>query len=395
MNLAKGRNGKIGRHIPGQGLQAKVVGASGPGYSRNLFLTEDQIVADQHYFKAKDQQARSMGRARIERAKRKQLARMQQRRQQSMGVAAYQKLSQVNPMNDKLKLHFARQITMGQSQKVAGQLYHTPSPSGATSGYHAKPRPPADFSNSGANMHLVPGVAERGSVVWHSDNRMHMIKGNPLTRDGAYGPKVTDYDRFVNGVDVNQSIVEGANMTIAGNTMLGRYEGKSRAYKGYGFPQGASGGFGSMGDDIDFDYFDDVPSTDEIDFSYFDDPTVDSSIDYNEIDPLDEADYNTLDEATPESPGFFDKVWTATEVQASKALPALLQQQMLQTLASGGKVGTTKDGTIVITQPGKPASVLAKPTMSAVPPMVIYASVGLVALGLLMFFMKSRRTVAA
>ncbi len=272
--------------------------------------------------------------------------------------------------------------------RVIRGLMGADSPSGAASGYHPKPRPPADFSNSGANMHLVPGDDPHGPYVWHSDNRRHMIKGNPLTRDGEYGPGVTDYDRFVNGVDVNQSVVAGATMPVAGNTMLGRHEGQGRRLGG-----ALGRAYGQMGDDsVDFSYFDDVPAAPVDDggsivdpSAYTEDLTSGSSTMpvTGNVAPT-EAE---LEAATPTSPGVFDKVWTAAEVQADKTLPSILQQQMLAALSAGKKVATS-GSSVIISQPGKAPTAIG--TISSIPPVVIYASVGLIGVGLLLLLMKSR-----
>lgn len=404
MNLAKGRNGRIGRQVPGQGLQAKIVQPSGGGYNRNLYLSEGQIAADQNYFAAQEAKNKALGRAREAQARQAAGQAQMQMKRNMMGVAAFQQLARVNPMNARLLQHFARQKGMGaSSNQVASTLYHTPvvnNTTGATSGYHAKPRPPADFSNSGANMHLVPDDRGRDPVVWHSDYRMQLFKGNPLTRDGVYGPKVTDYDRFVNGVDVNESVVAGAEMPIAGNTMLGRYEGKSRRLGGY---LGRAMGNGNMGDDtVPYDpSMDTVPAdpnatvdlnppapydpTLDPNSSYWTDTTGTAAFDTGNVAPTEEE----LAAATPAAPGVFDKIWTAAEVQADKTLPLLLQQQMLQAISSGAKVGS-KGGTVVIAHPG--GAPVAIGTISTVSKTVIYAALGLAALGIAMMVMKKQRT---
>lgn len=424
MNLAKGRNGKIGRQIPGQGLQAKIVQPSGGGYHRNVYLSEGQIAADQNYFTAEEAKAKYLEAVRVQKIKNQKAAAQAQMKRNMMGVAPYQRLAKLNPMNEKLLRHFAKQKMMGSSSNAVFQTL-THAPTGATSGYHPKPRPPADFSNSGGNMHLVPSGQPKEPVVWRADYRQTLFKGNPLTRDGQYGPAVTDYDRFVRGVDVNQSVINGATMPIAGNTMLGRFEGKSKSLGGYlGRAMGnaqpsrstrrsrAMGDAPSsdlrsrstrpsraMGGDYVYDMSDTVDvGSDTVDMSsydpMFDDPsywdtpsTTDSWSSFwdtgNTAPTADE-----LAAATPDSPGVFDKIWTAAEVAADKSLPTLLQQQMLQALSSGSTVGT-KGGTVVISHPSG-AAPTAIGTVSTIPKSVIYASIGLMGVGLLLLLMKSR-----
>lgn len=202
MILARGKNGQIGRMIPGQGLQAKVQSASMGERRGNVYLSNESIKEDQAYWDKQENETRAYRQAQavanIVKRKASEL-KAQEREAQNR---QFQQIAKYDPMNAKLKAFYARQGMMGEDQRVSQSVA------------------PADFSSSGANPQYVDGVPMTGGNQWRADYRQHLIVGNPLTRDGVYGPAVTDYDRFVQGIDVNQTDV------VAGGTMLGRYDGQ-------------------------------------------------------------------------------------------------------------------------------------------------------------------------
>ena len=220
MHLSKNKNGQIGRHIPGTSFGANVDQAQPGEHSGNVYLSPRQVEEDQAYYNSKDREDRAFTEAK--RARREREANLQEMKMQarSAQIEKYQALAKIDPMNAKLKAHFMKRAMMGETSQVADSLL----------------RDPADFSSSGGNPEIVPSDSGKRPIVWHSDYRQHLIVGNPLTRNGVYGPNITDYDRYVNGEDVNQTDI----VKIAGGTMLGRYNGSIA-------PNGVNG-MGSLGE---------------------------------------------------------------------------------------------------------------------------------------------------
>lgn len=331
MNLARGRNGRIGVQIPGQGLQARVKPTYMGDQPGNLYLSEAVINKEAH--RRASEKALAAGKKRYNQllgaaANLKQNQALAARRAQ---VQHSQQAKKFDPMNEKLKHHFARQKAMGQTEMVATTLYHQPSWSRGTTGSTFKPRPPADFSNSGANMDTVPSDQVREPVVWHSDYRMHMIKGNPLTRDGKFGPAVTDYDRFVNGQDVNDAQSGGGGNgteTLAGGTMLGRLNG-SPVRAGLANRGGRPG----LGDE-----FDDFESDDS------------------------------------SSGGFFSDLWDSATSTITDALPGAALSQV--TGSGSHPTGTTT----TVYQP-IPGTVTTATMIPGIPNWALYSGLGLMGLG--------------
>ena len=224
MILAKDRFGRIGRKVPGQGFEAKVVPSSMGERRGDLYLSARQIEEDQAYWdqKANEERAFRQAQAIANIARRK--AKEQRAQSEARRIKAQQAAAKFDPMNELLKSHYAKKGMMGETETVALSVA------------------PADFSSSGANPGVVPGEDMTGGQQWRADFRQQLIKGSPLTRDGVYGPAVTDYDRFVQGVDVNQTDI------VAGGTMLGRHNGSiapagngRQALSGMGFDWSWSG----------------------------------------------------------------------------------------------------------------------------------------------------------
>lgn len=207
MYLAKNKFGQIGRQQPFAGDEAIVHPSEMGREYGSVNVSHQKIAMDQARSleiekrrKAKDQQNRY--RAEVARrlaetkeaAKRTDVLRMES---QKRDVA-----------QDLLKQYFGKQAVLGETDKVMRSLL---------------PPKPADFSNSGGNLDYVAGDDVTGGQQFWADWRQERVVGNPLTRDGIFGPRVTDYDRAAYGEDVNQSNV----VKIAGGTMLGRYHDHS------------------------------------------------------------------------------------------------------------------------------------------------------------------------
>lgn len=210
MILAKDKHGRIGRQIPGVGELPRVASAPEAEHRRDLYLSTRSIEADQAHYAKIEQERNAMVEANRLRNIVKRNAERIARERRAEEVER-QSLGSYNPMTEKLRAHFAKQKGMGETESVVDSLFHAP----------------ADFSQSGGNPQYVPSEEGKRPIVWRADFQQQLIVGNPLTRDGEYGPEITDYDRYVNGVDVNETNV------VAGGTMLGRYNG-SNAEAGMG-----------------------------------------------------------------------------------------------------------------------------------------------------------------
>lgn len=211
MYLAKDRFGRVGRQKPGVGYEAEVESPAQGVRRGNVYLSEGQIEDDQNYYQAKANQMRALAEAERVAAIAKRKAEIIEATKRAREVLSFQKIAEADPMNDKLRRHFG--ITMGrtQSEQVANSVSSDVVQTNA------------DFSSQGGRPEVVLSKDDKRPIMWRSDFRTLRIVGNPLTRDGSYGPAVTDYDRYVHGVDVNQTDV----VQIAGGTILGRYNGEN------------------------------------------------------------------------------------------------------------------------------------------------------------------------
>lgn len=342
MHLAK-KNGRISRQIPGQGVRTANVSM---GERRgDLYLSVGSIAGDQAYWDQMDAEAhQTMVHETMAGRARKQMTEQRNQRMRE-GLKSFQAVAKHDPMNEKLKRHFARQSGMGATSDAVMRTVLPPDP--------------ADFSSSGANPQYVNGLMMTGGHQWEADFRQHLIVGNPMTRDGVYGPAVTDYDRYVQGLDVNDTdIVQGAQNSmlspedhglssdesnVAGGTMLGRYNGKV-APQGEGRKHLARRRHGpNMGFDFSWDGITDALS-----------------------DVVDQTSDNLVD-----------------------SLPKTLQAQITAAVGGGGHATTNPaTGVVTITRPVTGAVNSISQSLG-VPPWAIYTGVGLIGVGVLLVVIKA------
>ncbi len=205
MILAKDKHGRIGRQMPGFGEEAQIQIAPEAERRGNVYLSHRSIAEDQAHYAHEEQERNALVRAeRLRNIVRRNAERIQHENR-SREIEAHQGLGAYDANREKLRKHFARKNAMGETESVVDSLFHLP----------------ADFSQSGGNPQFVESDEAKRPIVWRADFRQELVVGNPLTRDGAYGPAITDYDRYLTGVDVNQTDV------VAGGTMLGRYNGSN------------------------------------------------------------------------------------------------------------------------------------------------------------------------
>jgi len=281
MILAKNKYGQIGRQIPGVGLNARVKPASMGDDRGSVNISTRSIEADQAKAEAEQKFAQTKNQQDRIRNIAKRIATEARKKAEGAKVMQFQKLANIDPMNEKLKAHYARMNGMGESEQVASSLLRTP----------------ADFSQSGGNPQIVASATGKRPISYFADFRQELIVGNPLTRNGEYGPAVTDYDRYVNGVDVNQTDV----VEIAGGTILGRLDGQP-------VPNGMAG----MGFDFSWDGLVDAASN------------VISQTGDNLVDNL----------------------------------PDQLAKELQNSLSQGGKVTSTSGGTVIVQRPATTAQVV-------------------------------------
>lgn len=359
MRLSKNANGQVGRHIPGVGESARVTTPAQGDRRGNVYLSLGQIAEDDAYWTQKENEARAIQQAtavkNIIEAKAQELKAQAAARSQDQ----FQKLAKFDPMNAKLKNFFAKRQMMGETAQVAdsvlpGQVA-TYGRDLSAAGAHLPPPAPADFSASGGNLDYVDGLPMTGGDQWRADWRTHAIKGNPLTRDGVFGPGVTDYERFIDGIDVNQTDVVNTTSDIAGGTMLGRWndsvapQGPAGRRLGRGMPPGSralpgetsrrSRLSGGMGLDLSWDGISDAAS-----------------------DIVDQTGDNLVD-----------------------SLPDALAKQLQSSILGGGKVTGTSGGVITVQRPPTTtkSAISSLSASTGLPAGAIYAFLGLFAVGVL------------
>lgn len=392
MILAKNRNGQIGRFIPGTGLQAQVDVAPMGDHRGSVNISARSIEEDEAFYHQQEAETRALQQAQrfdnIARAQAEQIQNQKRRKD----IEAFQRLGRLDPMNEKLKRFFTNRAGMGESEIVADSLL----------------RDTADFSSSGGNSNIIPSEGGKRAIAWRADWRQHLIVGNPLTRDGEYGPAVTDYDRYVQGTDVNQSNVvnlrAGAvperllsytsetmddELPIAGGTMLGRYNGEiapagmgrqamsgqPRAYPAgqrRGIPRGLPGrfnsdqGMGGSAQAMSARRADLVPTSSGRNLSgWFD--FVPSWDDLG--DKFSNLAEDTIDQTLEEIPGY-------------------LSSELNDAITGGGQVTSTGGGVVTIQRPVTGA-VTTVSQMVGLPSWAIYSGLGLIGVGALFMLIKA------
>jgi len=353
MILAKDKNGRIGRQIPGVGEQAQVQYAPEAGHRGNVYLSTRSIEADQAYY-AREEQER-IAKVRAERLRNivKRNAQRIEQEARAKEIQAHQGLGSYDSNRERLRQHYARKNAMGETESVISSLLRTP----------------ADFSESGANPQIVESDESKRPVVWRADFRQELVVGNPLTRDGEFGPAITDYDRYMTGVDVNQTDV------VAGGTMLGRYDG-SNAPAGMGIvpftvkqpqfrkklhPHGVPSGMGHSA------------------------PAARRSRPEVATGPMG----SWWDSATDWVTG----VATSTVDNLSNSLPKeiadQIQKELNDIIAGGGDAHVNPaTGQIVVTRPVTGTTTTVAQSLG-VPPWAIYAGLGLMGVGVLFVLIKA------
>lgn len=205
MILAKNKNGQIGRMIPSVGFDAQVETAQMGERRGSVYVSARSIQEDQDYYAQKDAEARGMAEAQKLKNIVEKNAQRIKAEQHHQNQEAFRKIAAIDPMNEKLRRHYTKMGAMGETQRVLNSV--------------------ADFSQSGGNPEFVSGeVLAPGGQEWGADFRTLRIVGNPLTRDGAFGPAITDYERYVQGIDVHQENM--VDYPVAGGTMYGRENGE-------------------------------------------------------------------------------------------------------------------------------------------------------------------------
>ena len=235
MYLAKDKNGQIGRKVPGVGFDAKIQKPSRADRRGTVFVSHASIENDDKYWKNVESKEIAKNEALAAKRVIDRNVKEIERFKKEKSLEKHQAPAKFDATENIMLNYFQNAFKKGEAKRVADAL----SPANL-------PSAPADFSASGGNVQYVRGSEMTGGKEWRADFRNQSLVGNPLTRDGVFGPAVTDYDRYVRGIDVNQTNVvdmpiAGAtrrgdlrslsrqveDLPIAGGTMLGRYEGQN------------------------------------------------------------------------------------------------------------------------------------------------------------------------
>lgn len=332
MNLAKDKYGRIGRQIHGPSDVAEVTPVQVADRRGNVYASTHSIEADQAYYSQKRKQANALLRA-------EKLARLAREKAELIEFQNNQKKARhaqsqaaVDPLNEKLKAYFAKQMGSPQHERVLRSV---------TNGNVVQR--PADFSSSGGDPEIVRSPDGRRPIEWRADFRQHQVVGNVLTRDGAFGPAVTDYDRYVNGIDVNERNV----VNVSGGTIHGRITGEQPNAMGFF-------NWGSSADDFE-DFEDDGGG------SWWDSVT-----------------------------GFFEDVGDKTVDELSDKLPEQIAKEIQDIISGGGEAHVNAQGQVVVTRPPTYAPSMA--SSMGIPSWALYTGLGLVGVGVLLVAIKTMKS---
>jgi hypothetical protein len=189
MQLARRKDGSIGRMIPGQGEEAKVANISLADRRGDTYLSQAVIDENDKFLKRLELKKQAEKKAKeLTKAKKDQSEKISQAKMQAQ-IAEQQVAAQHDPLNEALKKHFALAARTSETVSTVKTLR-------------------ADFSD---RTEVVDDKPKRPMVA-RADYRQNQIVGNPLTRDGKFGP-YSDYEKIVNGT-------ENEPVSYAGGTML-------------------------------------------------------------------------------------------------------------------------------------------------------------------------------
>lgn len=354
MILAKNRYGQIGRQVPGVGINANVVPASMGEARGSVNISTRSIEEDQARYLAEEIEAKKKRQQDRIRQVATRVATEARRKARGAQVMQFQKLAQLDPMNERLKAHYARQKGMGESELVSESLLRTP----------------ADFSSQGGNPQIVASESGKRPIAYFADFRQELIVGNPLTRNGEYGPAVTDYDRFVNGVDVNQTDV----VEIAGGTMLGRYDGQP-------VPAGMAGKMIPM-PVIPIKKFPVAPGR-MVPMPVLP-PRIPIKMPINDVRALSGMGFDFSWDGLVDSAS---DVLSQTGDNLVDALPTQLAKELQNAISQGGTVKSTSGNTVVIQRPV--TGTTSTEIVNGVPNWVTYGAGVMIGMGFLLMIVKA------
>lgn len=375
MYLARGKNGQLGRQTH-SGDNARVAAVPSVARLSNVVVSNRSLAQtdhDQRQAFAQKVQAYHANKAKAQRARSVAMGQHQRN-----AVAALARQSQIpkDRNNELLKRHF--QVRAGMTEN---QIMNS----------HMK----ADFYD----REETPGENAAQNFSPRADFNQYAITGSPLTSDGGFGPS-TDWDRFVKGRIFGYQVIPttddvGDGAVIVGGTMLGSYNGKKVRYKprkktfnGLGHDFRRAHGMGDDDDDSDDD--DSVPAEAPDNSTYVDDSqstpqTVASTVTPSTpVDTSSDSD-DSSDSSSSSSSGSSSSFW-------SRLVGDLTTGTVSAAVASSTKMpaSTKTPQAVAIASATNPVSKLA--ASIGVSPIVLYAGIGLIGVGIFMAVGKNKKT---
>lgn len=202
--IKNGRIGRVKNTINGVPDVATAVSADQRG---ELYVSTSTLARDQALLDAEKTQKLAVAQAR-------KIQKENFQRKYYQDFLTAQKQAQLEaknkPLNSdevKMKRYFSEQMGRSETENVARTLK-------------------ADFYDRTQILETQPSRP----IVARADFMASKLTGNPLTRDGAYGP-VSDYEKIVQGVELNNDRVT----SVVGGTILRKHKHKSEM----GFDWGA------------------------------------------------------------------------------------------------------------------------------------------------------------
>jgi len=183
MYLGINKNGQVGRITRNIGETAIIAETHAVDALRDVGLNPRSILQQSKEMRESEVLKRKRDSERKAKRRSQEAADFKEQSRRVKLMQAQQATAKHNPDEEKLRTYFAMQSKLTESEKTTRRMS-------------------ADFNINDE----VRDSGQKRPVVPRADFQIERLTGNPLTRNGAYGP-VSDFDYIVKGRDVNDRTV--------------------------------------------------------------------------------------------------------------------------------------------------------------------------------------------